>query len=316
MACGYGACYGCVVSIDGHCAAVHRGAGARAASRVSRPDPQRLRLPRRARGARGRPHASTPSSRRRSRRCLARATRRSESPRPSTECSTRSGSGAGNRAFVTTPAVARKPGGPALGLRWRLFCRRFRRVCERLDGGGASRRSSSISRARTSTRLPRARPSWSRSARSHGRSRSTRSCRPPSGTSPRLRRRSWTRGADGLSLVNTMRGLALDPRRCAPMLARGVGGYSGPALRPIALAACTRAPRRPTCPIVGMGGVSTGRTRSSSSRWARPRSRSGRSSSPTRCAAVARSGASWSDARPRRRGFDRRRSTLGGCCQC
>jgi len=43
-------------------------------------------------------------------------------------------------------------------------------------------------------------------------------------------------GADGLSLVNTIRGLALDPVTLRPRLARAVGGYSGDALRPIALA--------------------------------------------------------------------------------
>src|SRR5262249_43643868 len=42
-------------------------------------------------------------------------------------------------------------------------------------------------------------------------------------------------GADGLSLVNTIRALALD-ERLRPRLARAVGGYSGPALKPIALA--------------------------------------------------------------------------------
>lgn len=43
-------------------------------------------------------------------------------------------------------------------------------------------------------------------------------------------------GADGLSLVNTIRGLALDANTRRPKLARGAGGYSGSALRPIALA--------------------------------------------------------------------------------
>jgi dihydroorotate dehydrogenase (NAD+) catalytic subunit len=65
-------------------------------------------------------------------------------------------------------------------------------------------------------------------------------------------------GADGLSLVNTMRGLALDVH-LRPMLTRATGGYSGPALKPIALA-CVYACRRVTqLPIVGMGGVSRGR---------------------------------------------------------
>ena len=64
-------------------------------------------------------------------------------------------------------------------------------------------------------------------------------------------------GADGLSLVNTMRGLALG-RDLRPILARGVGGYSGPALRPIALAAVWACRRATELPIVGMGGVRTG----------------------------------------------------------
>jgi dihydroorotate dehydrogenase (NAD+) catalytic subunit len=57
-------------------------------------------------------------------------------------------------------------------------------------------------------------------------------------------------GADGLSLVNTIRGLALGS---------ATGGYSGPALKPIALAAVHAAFRATKLPIVGMGGVSTGR---------------------------------------------------------
>jgi dihydroorotate dehydrogenase (NAD+) catalytic subunit len=65
-------------------------------------------------------------------------------------------------------------------------------------------------------------------------------------------------GADGLSLVNTMRGLALD-ERLRPVLARATGGYSGPALKPIALAAVHACRRVTGLPIVGMGGVQTGR---------------------------------------------------------
>ena len=66
-------------------------------------------------------------------------------------------------------------------------------------------------------------------------------------------------GADGLSLVNTMRGLALDPRTLRPVLGTASGGYSGPALRPIALAAVYACRRVTGLPIVGMGGVTTGR---------------------------------------------------------
>ena len=66
-------------------------------------------------------------------------------------------------------------------------------------------------------------------------------------------------GADGLSLVNTIRGLALDPRTLRPVLGTGTGGLSGPALRPIALAAVHACFRATGLPIVGMGGVETGR---------------------------------------------------------
>ena len=66
-------------------------------------------------------------------------------------------------------------------------------------------------------------------------------------------------GADGLSLVNTIRGLALDERTLRPRLATAVGGLSGPALRPIALAAVWACYRSTALPIVGMGGVSNGR---------------------------------------------------------
>jgi dihydroorotate dehydrogenase (NAD+) catalytic subunit len=65
-------------------------------------------------------------------------------------------------------------------------------------------------------------------------------------------------GADGLSLINTVKGLALD-ERLAPVLAHGAGGLSGPALRPIALAAVHACSRATPLPIVGMGGVATGR---------------------------------------------------------
>jgi dihydroorotate dehydrogenase (NAD+) catalytic subunit len=66
-------------------------------------------------------------------------------------------------------------------------------------------------------------------------------------------------GADGLSLVNTIRGLELDERTLRPRLGRAVGGYSGPALKPIALAAVFTAYRATGLPIVGMGGVTSGR---------------------------------------------------------
>jgi dihydroorotate dehydrogenase (NAD+) catalytic subunit len=64
-------------------------------------------------------------------------------------------------------------------------------------------------------------------------------------------------GADGLSLINTLRGLALDPRTHEPLLARGSGGLSGPSLKPIALHAVHACYAATRLPIIGMGGVAT-----------------------------------------------------------
>jgi dihydroorotate dehydrogenase (NAD+) catalytic subunit len=65
-------------------------------------------------------------------------------------------------------------------------------------------------------------------------------------------------GADGVSLINTLRGLALDAS-LSPRLERAVGGYSGAALKPVTLAAVHAARRATDLPIVGMGGVHSGR---------------------------------------------------------
>jgi len=65
-------------------------------------------------------------------------------------------------------------------------------------------------------------------------------------------------GADGISVVNTMRGMKLDAE-LQPVLGTGIGGLSGPALRPIALAAVHACYRATRLPIVGMGGVASGR---------------------------------------------------------
>jgi dihydroorotate dehydrogenase (NAD+) catalytic subunit len=64
-------------------------------------------------------------------------------------------------------------------------------------------------------------------------------------------------GADGLSLINTLRALALD-RHLQPVLARGSGGLSGPALKPIALHVVRTCFEATGLPIVGMGGICSG----------------------------------------------------------
>jgi dihydroorotate dehydrogenase (NAD+) catalytic subunit len=65
-------------------------------------------------------------------------------------------------------------------------------------------------------------------------------------------------GADGLALVNTIRALKLDPSTLRPALGPGQGGLSGPALKPVALAAVATCYRATGLPIVGMGGIRTG----------------------------------------------------------
>jgi dihydroorotate dehydrogenase (NAD+) catalytic subunit len=66
-------------------------------------------------------------------------------------------------------------------------------------------------------------------------------------------------GADGLSLINTVRGLALNARTLEPILSANAGGLSGPPLKSIALAAVYACYRATQLPIVGMGGVQSGR---------------------------------------------------------
>src|SRR6516225_11870928 len=69
-----------------------------------------------------------------------------------------------------------------------------------------------------------------------------------------------TAGADGLSLINTVLGMAIDPATMRPLLAGGYGGLSGPAIRPVAVR-CVWQVRAafPAVPIIGTGGVRTGR---------------------------------------------------------
>lgn len=66
-------------------------------------------------------------------------------------------------------------------------------------------------------------------------------------------------GADGLSLINTLLGMAIDPETLRPVLTGGTGGLSGPAIRPVAVR-CVWQVRQalPDVPIIGMGGVMTG----------------------------------------------------------
>jgi dihydroorotate dehydrogenase (NAD+) catalytic subunit len=66
-------------------------------------------------------------------------------------------------------------------------------------------------------------------------------------------------GADALSLINTLKGMAIDPRSGGPWLGGRTGGLSGPAIRAVALEQVDAVARRVAIPVVGMGGIASGR---------------------------------------------------------
>lgn len=65
-------------------------------------------------------------------------------------------------------------------------------------------------------------------------------------------------GADAISLINTLLGMAIDAKRRKPVLARVVGGLSGPAVKPVALRCVWQVHNAVKVPLLGMGGVTTG----------------------------------------------------------
>jgi dihydroorotate dehydrogenase (NAD+) catalytic subunit len=66
-------------------------------------------------------------------------------------------------------------------------------------------------------------------------------------------------GADGISAINTLTGMVIDVHARRPILANRTGGLSGPAIRPLAVRCVYEIYRAVDLPIVGMGGVSSGR---------------------------------------------------------
>ena len=65
-------------------------------------------------------------------------------------------------------------------------------------------------------------------------------------------------GADAVSLINTLMGMAVDHRMRKPVLARKTGGFSGPAVKPVALRMVWETARAVKIPVIGIGGISTG----------------------------------------------------------
>ncbi|TGU72774.1 dihydroorotate dehydrogenase [Geomonas terrae] len=66
-------------------------------------------------------------------------------------------------------------------------------------------------------------------------------------------------GADALSLINTLTGMAIDLERRRPVLANVTGGLSGPAIKPVALRMVWQVAKAVSLPIIGIGGIMTGR---------------------------------------------------------
>lgn len=66
-------------------------------------------------------------------------------------------------------------------------------------------------------------------------------------------------GADSVSLINTMLGMAIDVERRKPMLSTVTGGLSGPAVRPVAVRMVWQVAKAVGIPVVGLGGIMTGR---------------------------------------------------------
>jgi dihydroorotate dehydrogenase (NAD+) catalytic subunit len=64
-------------------------------------------------------------------------------------------------------------------------------------------------------------------------------------------------GADAVSVINTFVGMAIDWRRRAPVLGRGVGGLSGPCIKPLALRIVRDVARAVSAPVIGIGGIAT-----------------------------------------------------------
>lgn len=64
-------------------------------------------------------------------------------------------------------------------------------------------------------------------------------------------------GADGISLINTLLGMRIDLRRRRPVIANVMGGFSGPAIFPVAVRMVYQVAKAVSVPVIGMGGVSS-----------------------------------------------------------
>jgi len=74
-----------------------------------------------------------------------------------------------------------------------------------------------------------------------------------------IARAAESAGANALSLINSVRGMAIDVEHARPWLANRSGGLTGPAIRPVGVYAVWEAASAVKIPIIGMGGIETGR---------------------------------------------------------
>ena len=65
-------------------------------------------------------------------------------------------------------------------------------------------------------------------------------------------------GADAISLINTLMGMKIDVHRMRPVIANKMGGFSGPAIKPVAVRMVYQVRRAVNIPIIGLGGIMTG----------------------------------------------------------
>lgn len=80
---------------------------------------------------------------------------------------------------------------------------------------------------------------------------------PNTGDIAAVARAAEAEGADALVVANTILGLAIDIERAAPRLGAGMGGFSGPAFKPIALRLVWQAAQAVRVPVIGVGGIAT-----------------------------------------------------------
>ena len=265
MACGYGACYGCVVAARRRLRpALRRRARPRARAGAAadgrRPDPQRLRLPRRARRARRRAHArrvrdeddhAAPA-----RGQPAGADRRDRARHAQLD---RAPGARNRRVRRRPPPAARRARVAALGLGRRVLgggLRDVLRAARRRRAGRRRRAQPLVPERRGGARDRRASSSRPRAPRRG--SRSTRSSPLRSGTSPG-RRAPWSPPARTASRSSTRSaGSRSTARRCGRSSRARSAATRAPRCGRSRSPASTPAPPRSTCPIVGMGGVATG----------------------------------------------------------